>query len=89
MTESGRRPPLKFLHPAESLNSLKLEVLSKLSTEALVHSLQPGQAAALKARPDGTILDGHHRIHILKSRQVDVDALPRETIVRESEGTDK
>jgi hypothetical protein len=31
---------------------------------------------------DGTILDGHHRIKILKSRGVNVDVLPREIIVR-------
>ncbi len=29
------------------------------------------------------MLDGHHWIHVLRMRQVDVDALPREVIVPE------
>jgi hypothetical protein len=45
-------------------------------------SLLPGQKDSLKTRPDGTLLDGHHRIKILKSRGVNVDAPPREIIVR-------
>jgi hypothetical protein len=53
-----------------------------MSTEALVNSLVPGQPGALKARPDGTMLDGHHRVHILRVRGLDVDALPREIVDR-------
>jgi hypothetical protein len=55
----------------------------KSSTPALIDSLRPGQEGALKARPDGTIVDGHHRIKILRERGVDVDALPREIVARE------
>jgi hypothetical protein len=47
-----------------------------------VRSLAPGQANALKARPEGTLLEGHHRIHILRGRGVDVDALPREIVMK-------
>lgn len=49
-----------------------------------MRSLIPGQKDCLKTRPDGTILDGHHRIHILRQRgvDVDVDALPREVNVK-------
>lgn len=75
--------PLKWLHPDSSLSPAKLNRISRVPTEILLHSLKPGQKDCLKARPDGTILDGHHRIKILRSRGVDVDALPRETIVRE------
>lgn len=32
--------------------------------------------------PDGTILDGNHRIHVLRKRGVDVDGLPREIVAR-------
>lgn len=53
------------------------------TTEALVRSLLPGQEHSLKARPDGTLLEGHHRLHVLRRRGVDVDALPREIIVKE------
>jgi hypothetical protein len=75
-------PPLKPLHPDTSLSYLKLAQMERLSTEVLRLSLVPGQRDCLKARPDGTILDGHHRIHVLRQRGVDVDALPREINVR-------
>jgi len=39
-----------------------------------------GEPGALKARPDGTVLDGHHRIVVLRERGFDVDALPREVV---------
>lgn len=75
--------PLKPLHPDSSLTAAKLSQIDRIPTEILLHSLLPGQKDCLKTRPDGTILDGQHRIKILRSRGVDVDALPRETIVRE------
>lgn len=78
------QPPLKFLHPESSLSQPKLVQFSRLTTEELVASLKPGQAGALKVRPDGTIIDGHHRIQVLRERGVDVDALPRETLFRDS-----
>lgn len=82
----GARPniPLKPLHADTSLSAVKLLQLGRLSTEALKKSLLPGQRDCLKTRPDGTILDGHHRIHILRNRGVDVDALPREVNVKRS-----
>jgi hypothetical protein len=45
--------------------------MERLSTEALKHSLIPGQRDCLKTRPDGTILDGHHRIYVLRQRSVE------------------
>jgi ParB-like chromosome segregation protein Spo0J len=66
------------------LSQPKLTQFSKLSTEDLIESLKPGKAGALKVRPDGTILDGHHRIKVLRDRGVVVDALPREIISKES-----
>ncbi len=76
-------PPLKPLHPETSLIQSKLDYFSRLSTDDLKLSLQIGNKDSLKMRPDGTILDGHHRIAILRSRGVDVDALPREIISRD------
>ncbi len=70
------------LHPDSSLDPVKLAQLERLSTEALKASLEPGQAHALTVRPDGTILEGHHRIYILRRRGVDVDALPREILIK-------
>jgi hypothetical protein len=76
-------PPLKPLHPDAVLSQAKLEQMEKLSTDALIQSLKPGQIQCLTARPDGTILEGHHRIYVLRRRGVNVDALPRE--VREKD----
>ena len=76
-------PPLKSLHPESSLNSVKLAQLDKLSTERLKESLATGNRDSLKTRDDGTILDGHHRINILRGRGEDVDVLPREILERE------
>jgi hypothetical protein len=68
------------LHGQSSLNRVKLEQFGKMETQVLIHSLRPGQPGALKARPDGTLMDGHHRIRILTERGVDVLALPREIL---------
>jgi len=72
------QPPLKSLHSESSLSSAKLEAYRKIGTPGLVDSLKPGEPGSLKVQPNGTIMDGHHRIHVLRERGVDVDALPRE-----------
>jgi hypothetical protein len=48
-------------HPESSLVASKLDQFNRISTEILEMSLLPGQKDSLKTRPDGTILDGHHR----------------------------
>ena len=40
--------------------------------------VESGELHCLKMRPDGTILDGHPRIHVLRLRGENVDGLPRE-----------
>ncbi len=72
------QPPLKFLHSESSLIELKLEYLRKISSEDLLESLKPENTEALKTKADGTIMDGHHRITILRERGIDVEKLPRE-----------
>ncbi len=72
------KPPLKFLHIESSLIDLKLEYFRKIPTEDLIESLKPEKAGALKTKQDGTIMDGHHRIKILRERGIDVDELPCE-----------
>ena len=64
------------------LSQAKLIRYAKLTTEELMQSLEPGQIGALKVRPDGTVIDGHHRITILRERGVDVDQLPREVLTK-------
>ena len=76
-----KQPPLRSLRD-ETLVQGKLASLDQLNTEDLVRSLEPGQEHCLKVRPDGTLLDGHHRIHLLRMRGVEVDSLPREVIER-------
>jgi hypothetical protein len=83
MCSDKSSPPLKFLHAEDSLISSKVQEFDRLSTEILLQTLAPGQSACLKTRLDGTIIDGHHRIHVLRKREIDVDALPREVILKE------
>jgi hypothetical protein len=78
------QPPLRPLHPDSSLSTAKLLIFERLATEVLKLSLMPGRGDCLKARPDGMLLDGHHRIYVLGSRGVEGDSLPRE-IVKKSE----
>lgn len=77
-----KRSPLKPLHPETSLNAVKLEQFRKLSDEELIGSLAPNEPGSLKAKPDGTLMDGHHRVKVLRERGVDVDALPREIVAK-------
>jgi ParB-like chromosome segregation protein Spo0J len=75
--------PLKPLHPDSSLSRAKLDQYAKAATQELVDSLRPGQKNSLKVRPDGTIIEGHHRIKILRDRGYDVDTLPREIVPKQ------
>ena len=83
----GQLPPLKPLHAEPLLSPAKLATFEKLSTDAITQSLALGQPHCLKTRPDGTILDGHHRVHVLRLRNQDVDALPREVLERPADQT--
>ena len=76
-------PPLQPLHADSSLIASKLDKYGKLSDQELVDSLKPGQQGSLKVRPDGTIVDGHHRIKVLRGRGIDVDSLPREILPKD------
>ncbi len=79
--------PLKPLHADNSLSKAKMEQYAKATTAELIDSLKPGQQGGLKTRADGTIIDGHHRIKILRDRGIDVNSLPRQVIPKEGEGT--
>ena len=56
-----------------------------MATDQLIESLRPGLPGALKARPDGTVLEGHHRLAVLRERDVDIDTLPRELVPQDAE----
>ncbi|MFL5340971.1 MAG: hypothetical protein ACJ8F7_12560 [Gemmataceae bacterium] len=79
-------PPLRPLHPDTSLSDAKLNKMRAARTQDLIDSLKPGQAESLRARPDGTMINGHHRIKVLRERGIDVDALPREVIPADPPG---
>ncbi len=81
--EFPRQPKLQFLHSEHALNSVKLAQFRRLSTEMIKSSLQPGQSGSLKVRPDGKLLDGHHRLSILLERGEDIHSLPREIMEKE------
>jgi hypothetical protein len=71
-------PNLKFLHSEGTLNRVKLEFFRRMRTDELRYSLAPGAEGSLKVRPDGTVLDGHHRLSVLLERGEDIDRLSRE-----------
>lgn len=58
-------------------------MLERSTNSELIASLRVGERGSLKVRPDGTILDGHHRIHLLRERGVNVDELEREIIEKD------
>lgn len=66
------------------MNVVKLEAFRRLPTDALIAALLPWQPGSLKVRPDGTVLDGHHRLSVLLERGENIDQLPREIIKKES-----
>jgi len=70
----------RLLHSEATLSRVKLDHFRRLSTVELTESPEPGRPGAPKARPDGTVLDGHHRIVVLRERGVSVDTLPREVV---------
>lgn len=74
------QPPLQSLHPDSFLSQPKLAQFRRLTIAELIASIRPGEAGAVKVRPDGTMFDGHHRIQVLRERGVDVNALPREIL---------
>lgn len=77
------QPPLRLLHSEAILSRVKLDEFRRRSTVELIESLALGMPGSLTARPDGTVLDGHHRIVVLRERGVSVDALPREVVPQE------
>jgi len=49
--------------------------LEQVPTEALRCRFCRGQPQCRKTRPDGTILEGYHRIYVLQQRGVDVSTV--------------
>lgn len=62
------------------LIAASLLVREGMEPESAIREIALGQESCLKVRPDGTMLDAHHRVHVLRSRGEDVDTLPREIV---------
>ena len=59
---------------------IALEYWRQQPTTDIVQSLQPGNAEALKVKPDGRIMNGNTRIKVLEERDIDVNSRPREVL---------
>jgi len=77
-------PPLQRIHSDETLESgvsrFSLAYWRQRKMEEIIESLRPGKSEALKAKPDGRILNGNVRVKILEERGFDVDSLEREIV---------
>ena len=73
-------PSVRFLHSEAILSQVKLEQFRAIATAEIAESLRPGQPGALRTKADGTVLEGHHRLVVLRERGVDINALPREVL---------
>jgi hypothetical protein len=67
------------------LNRVKLDMFRRLTSDELKSSLGLTQPGCLKTRPDGTVLDGHHRLNVLVERGEDIHQLPREIMKANNE----
>ena len=81
--DTVHEPPLRFLHSEAVLSPVKIAQFRASATDVLIESLRPGQVGALMTREDGTVLEGHHRLAVLRERGIDIDELPREVRPRE------
>jgi RHS repeat-associated protein len=72
---AARNPAIRRLHGDSSLKPTTLEHYRKQSTEQIVKDLKTPGADQLKLRPDGTVLDGNHRIKVLEERGYDTSTL--------------
>ena len=52
-----------------------LDHLRKQPTEQIVKDLKTPGANQLKVRPDGTVMDGNHRVKVLEERGFDTSTL--------------
>ncbi len=76
--------PLRPLHSASTLSQSKLDQFAKMGSQELIESLKPGQPGSLKVTPDGLMMDGHHRVQVLRDRGIDVNSPPRAIISKDA-----
>jgi len=66
---------LKLLHSENAFSRKTLEGLRKLSNEELVKSLTTPGDQRLMVKPDGTVMQGNHRVKVLMERGYDTSKL--------------
>ncbi len=69
-------PPLRLLHPTESLSQSSLKYWSGQSTDDIVASLS-SRGDPLLVKADGTVMNGNTRLTVLMGRGYDINSLPR------------
>lgn len=76
----GKPGKLKLLHSEKNgtIREGSINHWKKQSTDDIVASLKSGADEPLTVTPDGTVVQGNHRIKVLMDRGYDVDSLPRE-----------
>jgi hypothetical protein len=68
-------PDLKTMHTDRALDKRSLEYWRKQPSEEIVKSLQTPGNERLRIRPDGTVLQGNHRVKVLLERGYDTSKL--------------
>ena len=71
----GAGTPLKRMHPDSSLRPTSLNHWRGKSNDDIVESLLKSGDEKLTIRPDGTVLQGNHRIKVLEERGFDTSTL--------------
>ena len=78
------KPPLRRIHSDQTLETgsgrFSLEYWRKQPTDDIIRSLRPGSPEALRAKPDGRVMNGNVRVRVLEERGVEVNSLPREVV---------
>ena len=73
---------LRRLHGDHTLRNSSLEYWRKQSNESIIRSLTSGGEEHLTIRPDGTVLQGNHRVKVLEERGYDTSNLLRLARIR-------
>ena len=72
------------LHPDSSLSKATLDSIRKMDTDDIVKSLKRDGLQPMRVKPDGRVMNGNHRLKVLKERGFDTDTLiPDADILRE------
>lgn len=66
---------LRRLHSDQTLTQSTLDYLRGLNSDEIVQMLAEDGPERLRIRPDGTVLQGNHRVKVLEERNYDMASL--------------